>query len=215
MDDQTKTTADALEAARTAPEPDPKEAPEPDPKEAPDATETARKASQGAGTAAEIEAQAHAEEARLTLELWKNWQALIATGESAPRRFLPEFLDMYKNQLTGPEPDKAPFTFMFMGFCGGLDVMTLTDTEPTGAADPERVQMLEYFDAAAYDTHGATGKPRGRAWIPIVLDIVDQIFTYMDPADITEADLDQLTADNFHTARHAAEVAIYLNKYVI
>lgn len=163
-----------------------------------------------------IKDQEHAEEAALILDLWEDWQKSATQGRPDPRRYFPEFLEKYRGLLTGPDPETAPYSLMFMGFCGGLDVATLPGRTTTETApNIERVQMLEYFDAAAYDTHGATSKPHGRAWVPIVLDIVDQIFTYMNPADITEADLDQLTADNFHTARHAAEIAIYLNKYII
>lgn len=75
------------------------------------------------------------------------------------------------------------------------------------------VQQAAEIEAAAFSAAGYTSKPRGVAWIYLVLDIAKEYAR--QNLKFTGADLDQLTAENYHTARHAAEVYMNLERYTL
>lgn len=77
----------------------------------------------------------------------------------------------------------------------------------------ETVRRAAEIEAAAFSAAGYDSKPRGAAWIYLVLDIAKE-YARQD-LQFTAADLDQLTAENYHTARHAAETYINLKRYTL
>ena len=92
------------------------------------------------------------------------------------------------------------------------------ESEPTEGAtfSPATVGTLKRLEEETYSAYGVNSKPPGFTWINMALDIAWKITNEPGLLDtITEADLDQLTEENFHTARHAAEVALHLKKYII
>ena len=92
------------------------------------------------------------------------------------------------------------------------------EREPTEGAtfSPATVGTLKRLEEETYSAYGVNSKPPGFTWINMALDIAWKITNEPGLLDtITEADLDQLTEENFHTARHAAEVARYLKKYTV
>lgn len=58
-------------------------------------------------------------------------------------------------------------------------------------------------------------KPKGTRWLYVVLDIAEKILDEIPLEELTPDVLDQLTDQNFHTARHAAEILLHLNKYTL
>ena len=77
------------------------------------------------------------------------------------------------------------------------------------------IQALEDIESEFCTLYGVDSRPAGLAWAKIVLDMVERILTEPALIDaITPADLEGLTAENFHTARHAAEIALHLKKYM-
>lgn len=96
--------------------------------------------------------------------------------------------------------------------------MTTMKNEPTDRAAPDAatVGTLQDLENDIYEAYGVNHKPRGLTWVNMVLDLAKRITNEPGLLDaITEANLDQLTEENYHTARHAAEVALYLKKYII
>ena len=78
------------------------------------------------------------------------------------------------------------------------------------------VGTLERLQAETYNAYGVRSKPTGLIWVKMALDLAKRITEEPGLLDtITEADLEQLTEENAHTARHAAEVALHLKKYII
>lgn len=78
------------------------------------------------------------------------------------------------------------------------------------------VGTLKSLEAEIYKTYGVRSKPPGLTWVKMALDLAKRITEAPDLLDtITEADLEQLTEENAHTARHAAEIALHLKKYTI
>ena len=93
-----------------------------------------------------------------------------------------------------------------------------TEGGPRNTADfsPATVGTLKRLEEETYSAYGVNSKPPGFTWINMALDIAWKITNEPGLLDtITEADLDKLTEENFHTARHAAEVALHLKKYII
>lgn len=75
------------------------------------------------------------------------------------------------------------------------------------------VPLLEALEDEAYTKQGITSRPAGADYIRMVLDIAQGaidagIYNRIDPDD-----LEQLTEDNYHTARRAAQVLLDLQKY--
>lgn len=78
------------------------------------------------------------------------------------------------------------------------------------------VGTLKSLEVEIYKAYGVDSKPAGLKWVEMALDLAKRITEAPDLLDtITEADLDQLTEENAHTARHAAEIALHLKKYTI
>ena len=78
------------------------------------------------------------------------------------------------------------------------------------------VERLEILEDDIYNAYGVESKPAGDTWVMMVLDIAKGILKKPGLSDaITEGDLNQLTEDNYHTARHAAEVIRHLKKYTL
>ena len=89
-----------------------------------------------------------------------------------------------------------------------------THSGAQGFRDP--VGTLKRIEDETYHDFGVTSRPAGDLWIKIVLDMARRILdTDGLPEALTPAILDDLTADNFHTARHAAELIIHLRQYAI
>ena len=83
-------------------------------------------------------------------------------------------------------------------------------------ASPDTVGTLERLEDEIYTAYGVDHKPAGLKWVLMALDLAKKITEEPGLLDtITEADLNQLTENNLHTARHAAETAQYLKKYII
>ncbi len=94
----------------------------------------------------------------------------------------------------------------------------LTEREPTEGAEasPEVVGKLEALENNVYREYKVNSKPAGRTWLYMALDLARKITEEPGLLEaITDADLDQLTEDNYHTARHAAEVVQRLQKYTL
>lgn len=77
------------------------------------------------------------------------------------------------------------------------------------------VATIEQLENDVFKKYGTDHKPRGKIWLSMTLDLAKLIITDVDLDAITDAVLDELTADNYHTARHAAEIVLRLNKYVL
>ena len=97
----------------------------------------------------------------------------------------------------------------------GREAMEREPTEGT-TASPATVGTLKRLEDETYTAYGVDHRPAGLKWVSLTLDLAKRITDEPDLLNvITEADLDQLTEDNFHTARHAAEVARYLKEYTV
>lgn len=75
------------------------------------------------------------------------------------------------------------------------------------------VETLEQLEDTVYNLYGVTSRPAGNTWAYMVLDLARKIIE-AEGLDITQDDLEQLTEDNAHTARHAANIALYLKRYL-
>ena len=91
--------------------------------------------------------------------------------------------------------------------------MTLKEiTQPGGSFAVRTVETLEEMQDDVFDRYHAHHRPTGKTWLYMVLDLARDIVDRDGLLEtITEDDLNQLTEENFHTARTAAEVAIHLN----
>lgn len=86
----------------------------------------------------------------------------------------------------------------------------------TDETTPATVEILKQLQAETYTTYNVTSKPAGDTWIMLTLDLARRILETPGLSDrITDGILDQLTEENAHTARHAAEVVRHLKKYTI
>ena len=86
----------------------------------------------------------------------------------------------------------------------------------SAAASPATVGTLKRLEEEIYSDYNVNSKPAGLEWVTMALDLAKRITEAPGLLDaITDADLDQLTEENFHTARHAAEAAQHLKKYII
>lgn len=77
------------------------------------------------------------------------------------------------------------------------------------------VATIEQLENDVYKKYDTDHKPRGKVWLYMVLDLAKLIAEKVDFDDITEDVLEELTTDNFHTARHAAEAILDLQKYIL
>lgn len=76
------------------------------------------------------------------------------------------------------------------------------------------VDTLERLADDAYKAFEVTSRPSGDKWLYMVLYLAQLILDEKGLLDaITQDDLDKLADANYHTARHAAEVLLQLNKY--
>ena len=66
------------------------------------------------------------------------------------------------------------------------------------------VQKAEEISNDAFSFAGYKEKPAGKQWVMLVLNIARQYAR--DGMHFTDSDLEQLTTDNYHTARFAAEI---------
>ena len=73
----------------------------------------------------------------------------------------------------------------------------------------ERLMQLQ---EAVFDLYGYDFIPKNNIWASMVLDIAKQIITEGLADRITPEDLDELTEENYHTARRAAEIAQSLQR---
>ena len=77
----------------------------------------------------------------------------------------------------------------------------------------ETVRQLEQLDDAIYQENGLTSRPAGKKWVYIVLDLARRLTDNTELLKATgPAELDQLTTENFHTMRTAAEIALHLQE---
>lgn len=77
------------------------------------------------------------------------------------------------------------------------------------------VGTLGRLEDKAYNQFGTDHRPPGKQWGYMVLDLARRILDEDNLINtISDADLDQLTEGNFHTARLAAEIALRINKYI-
>ena len=84
-------------------------------------------------------------------------------------------------------------------------------TQP-GAFSPRTVETLEIIEDEMYTKYKTNCRPKGKTWVYMVLDLIREIVDREGLLEsITEADLNQLTEENFHTMRTAAEIAIHLD----
>ena len=73
------------------------------------------------------------------------------------------------------------------------------------------VGTLENITGEVYMEYNVNSRPPGKLWGLMVLDIARRILNAEGLVEsITPADLEQLTEDNNHTGRQAAEIAIKL-----
>lgn len=86
----------------------------------------------------------------------------------------------------------------------------------TDKTTPATVEVFRRLQAETYTAYNVTSKPAGDTWIKLTLDLAKRILETPGLSDrITDEILDQLTEENAHTARHAAEVVRHLKKYTI
>lgn len=88
------------------------------------------------------------------------------------------------------------------------------NTEPQ-KADMKRVNQLKAIEDEEYTVIGVDHIPTNRSWLNIALDICWCVLEDMgmEFREITDADLDQLTRENYHAARHAIEALRYLDNF--
>lgn len=93
---------------------------------------------------------------------------------------------------------------------------SLKPDEGSGAAPSSSVESLERLENEIYSYFETDSKPHGKKWLLMVLDLARRIVEEPGLLEaITEKDLEQLTEDNYHTARHAAETVLHLRRYTI
>lgn len=84
---------------------------------------------------------------------------------------------------------------------------------PRGRCDPDTVEALQGIQDKVYTARGWNCKPAGNEWLRGLLEMCAGILDAGLLDDITREDLDQLTAENFHTVRHAAEMLLTVSPY--
>jgi hypothetical protein len=86
----------------------------------------------------------------------------------------------------------------------------------SGATVSPSVESLKRLENESYSYFEVDSKPQGKKWLLMVLDIARRIVEAPGLLEaITPEDLEQLTEDNYHTARHAAETVLNLKEYMI
>ena len=75
------------------------------------------------------------------------------------------------------------------------------------------VIRLEAIEDDVYDLHRLNSRPNGADYVSIVLEIAHNAIDKGLYKKITPADLEELTADNYHAARKAAEILLDLERY--
>lgn len=78
----------------------------------------------------------------------------------------------------------------------------------------QTVDWLMGLEDKMYARYGVDSRPAGKTWAFMVLDLAALILDDMEPGEITKEVLDELTENNYHTARRAAVIALRLNKYM-
>lgn len=77
----------------------------------------------------------------------------------------------------------------------------------------DAVHQLEILEAKYYEAYGLASRPTGNTWIYLVLDLVKALTDNKKLLKATgPAELEQLTAENYHTMRAAAEIALHLDR---
>lgn len=118
-----------------------------------------------------------------------------------------------KFDFVGTEDRAAAEAFRQTGIAE--KVYTVPD-EGSGATVSPSVESLERLENESYSHFEVDSKPQGKKWLLIVLDLARRIVEAPGLLEaITPEDLEQLTADNYHTARHAAETVLHLRRYTI
>ena len=77
------------------------------------------------------------------------------------------------------------------------------------------VEIIENLENEVFKKYDVDHKPRGKIWLCMVLDLAKMISEKIEIDEITDTVLDELTTDNFHTARHAAETILNLKPYIL
>ena len=72
-------------------------------------------------------------------------------------------------------------------------------------------ERLKQLEEQVFNLYGVSSRPAGADWVKMVLDLARLIVN--EGLTPTPEDLDELTAENYHTARHAAEVVQRLARY--
>ena len=76
------------------------------------------------------------------------------------------------------------------------------------------VEVLKRLEEQTYNNFNVLSRPNGVKWLHMVIYLEHLILSEKGLLEaITPADLDALTADNFHTVRHAAESVLHLKQY--
>lgn len=79
----------------------------------------------------------------------------------------------------------------------------------------ETVKAIQDIDTVIYKKYDLRQKPKGTRWLYVVLDMAEKILDEIPLEELTPDVLDQLTDQNYHTARHAAEILLHLNNYTL
>lgn len=76
------------------------------------------------------------------------------------------------------------------------------------------MKILDFIgglQSETYEKYGVDYIPHGKTGRLIVLDLAKRIAEEIDPNTISETDLEDMTANNLHTARRAVEIVQSLN----
>jgi hypothetical protein len=112
--------------------------------------------------------------------------------------------------MESPEPDKGS------GAAVSPSVESPEPDKGSGATVSPSVESLKRLENESYSYFEVDSKPQGKKWLLMVLDIARRIVEAPGLLEaITPEDLEQLTEDNYHTARHAAETVLNLKEYMI
>lgn len=87
------------------------------------------------------------------------------------------------------------------------------DGDLRGRFDPDTVEALQGIQDNVYTARGWQCMPAGNEWLRGLLEMCAGILDAGLLDDITRDDLDQLTAENFHAVRHAAEMLLTVSPY--
>lgn len=98
----------------------------------------------------------------------------------------------------------------------GIAEKVYTIPDESGATVSPAVESLKRLENESYSYFEVDSKPQGKKWLLMVLDLARRIVEAPGLLEaITPEDLEQLTEDNYHTARHAAETVLNLKEYMI